>query len=127
MRQVFALGVAGMVMAGSIGPVASAQMTPAVRELEIVASKFAFDPSVIQVTPGEPIRLVLRSADVVHGFAIHDLKIDVQIPRGGAAVTIEFTAPPPGRYEIACSEFCGRGHGQMKAMLVSATATEARR
>jgi heme/copper-type cytochrome/quinol oxidase subunit 2 len=34
-------------------------------------------------------------------------------------VTVEFTAPPAGRYQIACSEFCGRGHGQMKAELVS--------
>ena len=46
----------------------------------------------------------------VHGFSIRGLKIDVQIPRGRASVTVEFTAPPPGRYEIACSEFCGTGH-----------------
>ena len=32
---------------------------------------------------------------------------------------------PAGRYEIACSEFCGSGHGQMKAALVSVAATQA--
>jgi hypothetical protein len=45
----------------------------------------------------------------------------------GAAVVVEFTAPPPGRYEIACSEFCGSGHGQMKAALVSVGATRTAR
>ena len=90
-----------------------------VQELEVVANKFSFDPPVIQVTAGEPVRLVVRSADALHGFAIRDLKIDVQIPRGGAPVTVQFTAPPPGRYAITCSEFCGSGHGRMKAALVS--------
>ena len=28
-----------------------------------------------------------------------------------------------GRYEIDCSEFCGSGHGRMKAALVSVAAT----
>jgi heme/copper-type cytochrome/quinol oxidase subunit 2 len=47
------------------------------------------------------------------------LKIDVQVPKSGDAIRVEFTAPPAGRYEIACSEFCRSGHGQMKAALVS--------
>lgn len=93
-----------------------------VHEVRVVAKQFAFEPNVIQVTAGEPVRLVIRSADRVHGFAIRDLKIDVQIPRSGNVV-VEFTAPREGRYEIACSEFCGSGHGQMKAALVSVAAT----
>jgi heme/copper-type cytochrome/quinol oxidase subunit 2 len=89
-----------------------------VHEIEVVAKQFAFEPAVIQVTAGEPVRLVMRSSDRVHGFAIRELKIDVQIPRNGTIV-VEFTAPRAGRYEIACSEFCGSGHGQMKAALIS--------
>jgi len=92
----------------------------------VVAKQFAFEPAVIQVTAGEPVRLVIRSADRVHGFAIRDLKIDVQIPRTGEVV-VEFTAPRAGRYEITCSEFCGSGHGQMKAALVSVVATQTSR
>ena len=67
--------------------------------------------------------LVIRSTDVVHGFAIPELHIDVQIPAGGEPITAEFAAPPPGRYDIACSEFCGTGHGEMKAALVSVPST----
>ena len=90
-----------------------------VHEVQVVAKKFAFEPADIQVVPGESVRLVIRSADAVHGFAIRGLNIEVQIPRGRAAVTVEFIAPPAGRYQIACSAFCGSGHGQMKAALAS--------
>jgi cytochrome c oxidase subunit 2 len=114
------------IVAAAVLTISSPSDADQVHEVEVMAKKFAFDPPVIQVTAGESVRLVIRSADGVHGFAIHGLKIDVQIPRG-APVPVEFTAPPAGRYEIACSEFCGNGHGQMKAMLVSVAATEAHR
>ena len=90
-----------------------------IHEIQLLAGKFAFDPPAIQVTAGEPVRLVIRSKDSVHGFSIPKLKIDVRIPKGGDPVNVEFVAPPPGRFEIACSEFCGSGHGQMKAALIS--------
>jgi cytochrome c oxidase subunit 2 len=90
-----------------------------VHEIQITASRYAFDPATIQVNAGEPVRVVIRSTDGVHGFSIPKLKIDVQVPKGGDPVTVEFTAPAAGRYEIACSEFCGSGHGQMKAALIS--------
>jgi cytochrome c oxidase subunit 2 len=92
---------------------------PQVHEVSVVAKNFAFEPAEIQVVAGEPVRLVVRSADTVHGFAIPALKIDLQIPRTGDPVVAEFMAPPAGRYEVACSEFCGRGHGQMRAAIVS--------
>jgi cytochrome c oxidase subunit 2 len=89
-----------------------------VHEIQVIASKFAFEPAVIQVTAGERVRLVIRSNDTVHGFAIRKLKIDAYVPKGGDAV-VEFVAPAPGRFEIVCSEFCGSGHSQMKAALIS--------
>ena len=94
-----------------------------VHEVQVVARRFAFVPQFIDVPAGEAVRLVIHSGDGIHGFAIRELRIDVRIPRGGEAVTVEFTAPPPGRYEVACSEFCGNGHAQMKAALVSSGPT----
>jgi cytochrome c oxidase subunit 2 len=99
------------------GRVASAN--PPVHEAQVVASRFAFEPATVQVVAGESVRLVVRSNDGVHGFAIPRLKIDLHVPDGGEPVTAEFIAPAAGEYEIACSEFCGRGHGRMKAVLVS--------
>jgi cytochrome c oxidase subunit II len=95
--------------------------------VQIVASRFTFEPSIIQVTTGESVRFVVRSKDGTHGFAIPKLKIDLHIPDSGEPVTAEFTAPAAGEYEIACSEFCGRGHGQMKAAIVSISVTKTNR
>jgi uncharacterized protein (DUF58 family) len=36
-----------------------------VHEVQVMASKPGFDPSAIEVTAGEPVRLVIRSKDVV--------------------------------------------------------------
>jgi cytochrome c oxidase subunit 2 len=101
----------------------TADADPPVHEVQIVASKFMFEPSTIDVRAGEAVRLVVRSKEGAHGFSIPKLKIDVHLPKTGDSVTVEFMAPPPGRYEVACSEFCGSGHGQMKAALVSAAST----
>ena len=90
-----------------------------IHDIPITASRYAFEPATIQVNAGEPVRIVIRSKDGVHGFSIPKLKIDVQVPNSGGPVTVDFTAPPEGRYEILCSELCGFGHGQMKAALVS--------
>jgi heme/copper-type cytochrome/quinol oxidase subunit 2 len=101
---------------------AGAQAAPApkpVHELQIVAGRFAYEPATLQVIAGEPVRLVVRSKDTVHGFSIPKLKIDERVPKGGEPVVIEFIAPLAGRYEIECSEFCGSGHKQMKAALIS--------
>lgn len=114
-------GAAFLVAAALMSPRAKAADRP-VHEVQIVARKFAFEPSTIHVIAGEPVRLVIRSEDGTHGFAIPKLKIDVHISKTGDPVTVEFTAPPAGQYPIACSEFCGSGHGQMKAALVSVAA-----
>jgi cytochrome c oxidase subunit 2 len=98
-----------------------------VHEVQIIASRYTFEPATIQVVAGESVRLVVRSKDGTHGFAIPKLKIDLHIPDGGEPVTADFTAPAAGEYEIACTEFCGRGHGQMKAALVSVSATRTNR
>ena len=119
MRMVYARSFGTLaVLAVLISP-RTAAADRSIHEIQITASRYAFDPATIQVNAGEPVRIVIRSKDHVHGFSIPKLKIDVQVPKSGEPVTVDFTAPPPGRYEIACSEFCGSGHGQMKAALVS--------
>ena len=122
MRRITLFAIAIALVAVSLALRAASSRGNPVHEVQVVAKKFAFEPGVIQVTAGEPVRLVIHSVDRVHGFSIRDLNIDVQIPRSGDVV-VEFTAPREGRYEIACSEFCGSGHKQMKAALVSVAAT----
>jgi cytochrome c oxidase subunit 2 len=125
-RTVSALSGLALVVTALTGPRIAAAGQP-VHEVQVVASRFAFEPATIQVVAGESVRLVVRSKDGVHGFAIPKLKIDLQIPDNGDPVTAEFTAPAAGEYEIACSEFCGRGHAQMKAVLVTVSAIKTNR
>ena len=114
-----------VVAAAALLPAPAAAADQPVHEIQIAAIQYAFEPATIQITAGESVRLVIRSNDVAHGFSIPDLKIEARIPAGGAPVTVEFVAPPPGHYEIACSEYCGAGHGHMRASLVSVSSTSA--
>jgi cytochrome c oxidase subunit 2 len=88
------------------------------RIIEVTAKRFSFEPSTIEVTQGESVRLLVKSADGPHGFAIEALEIDKEIARGGKPVTIEFTPKNAGEFEIACSVDCGRGHSEMSGKLV---------
>lgn len=91
---------------------------PAPRSIDIVVKRYAFEPAVVEVTAGERVRLVVTSADGVHGLEIKQFKVGKEIPRGGTPVIIEFTADAPGRFPILCSAYCGNGHDDMKGMLV---------
>ena len=90
------------------------------RVFEVVAKKWAFEPARIEVTEGERVKLVVKSADGVHGVEIKKFKVNKRVPRGGDPVSIEFVASAAGEFPILCSEYCGDGHEDMKGMLVVA-------
>ena len=81
-----------------------------------MAKRFEFEPARIEVTEGERVRLVVTSADGVHGIEIKKFRVEKIIPRS-KPVTIEFVASEAGEYPILCSENCGDGHEEMKGML----------
>jgi cytochrome c oxidase subunit 2 len=88
--------------------------------VEMTAKRFAFLPEQVEVVEGDEVTINVRSADGTHGIEIEKLKVKKAIPRGGEVVTLSFTAPAPGRYVIKCSEYCGRGHDDMKSVVVVA-------
>jgi cytochrome c oxidase subunit II len=100
----------------------SARQDPATasapRTIEVLAKRFAFEPARIEVVEGEPVRLVVKSADGIHGLQIKKFNVNKLVPRGGKPVTIDFVASAPGTYEILCSEECGEGHDAMSGTLV---------
>jgi cytochrome c oxidase subunit 2 len=89
-----------------------------VKTIELLAQRFSFTPERLEVTRGDHVRLTVRSADGTHGLAIKKLKLDIQVPKGGKPVVLEFDADQAGSFPITCSEYCGRGHSQMKGLLV---------
>ena len=112
------VGTAFIMYVGLTASPAPAPQEAEPRVIEIVAKKFAFVPSRIEVTEGETVRLVVRSADGMHGIQIKKFKVAEEVPRGSEPITIEFTATAVGEFEIACSEFCGKGHEDMRGKLV---------
>ena len=94
---------------------------PEPKVFDVVAKRFAFEPATIEVTEGDTVRLVVRSADGPHGVEIKAFKVKKAVPRakpGDSPVTIEFVASAPGEFPILCSEYCGNGHKDMTGALV---------
>ena len=71
----------------------------------------------LHVPVDRPIRLVMTSEDVIHGFYVpaFRLKRDV-VP--GRYVSLWFTATKPGHYRLFCSQFCGTEHAEMDGEVV---------
>ncbi|HUY38500.1 MAG TPA: cytochrome c oxidase subunit II [Candidatus Binataceae bacterium] len=67
----------------------------------------------LHIPTGVPIRLNLRSADVIHSFWVPQLggKRDV-VP--GQMNELTFIATIPGMYPGQCAEFCGESHANMR-------------
>jgi cytochrome c oxidase subunit 2 len=91
-----------------------------VRTFEITASRFEYDPALVEVNEGDEVRLVVHSADTIHGLEIKELKVKIKVPKGGAPVSVAFVAARAGTFSITCSEYCGSGHRRMKGSLVVA-------
>ena len=65
---------------------------------------------------GRPIDLALHAQDVIHGFAVPELRLK-QNAVPGQTEHVHFTAAVPGSYAILCTQLCGLGHYRMQATL----------
>jgi cytochrome c oxidase subunit 2 len=122
MRKPFSICAAALTATLLLPVSLAARQRPATaperKVFEVTARKFAFEPSRIDVVEGDHVRLVVRSADGVHGVAIKKFRVSKLVPRGGEQVTIDFVASAAGTFPILCSEFCGDGHEDMTGTLV---------
>jgi cytochrome c oxidase subunit 2 len=91
-----------------------AQTAP--RRIEVTAKRFDFIPAEITVKKGEPVVIVLKSADVAHGLSFRDLGVNVKVGKGQTR-ELAFTPTKTGDFVGQCSVFCGGGHGRMKLTL----------
>src|ERR1700677_3210914 len=101
---------AALMTAGLSSPMAQAEGAP--QRIEMAAKRFAFEPGEITLKKGQPVVLVLKSADVPHGIRIRELNVDVKVGKGGKA-EVQFTPDKTGDFVGHCSVFCGSGHGSM--------------
>jgi len=65
---------------------------------------------------GRPIDLRLHAQDVIHGFAVPEMRLK-QNAVPGQTIHLHFTPTTPGTYAILCTQLCGSGHYRMQANL----------
>jgi cytochrome c oxidase subunit II len=72
----------------------------------------------IRIPAGQPVELVLRSADVIHSFWVPNLagKVDM-VP--GRTNRLRLVADKPGVYRGQCAEYCGGPHAKMAFYIVA--------
>ena len=72
----------------------------------------------LHIPAGQPVEVVITSADVIHSFWVPQLagKMDA-IP--GRANRLVIEARAPGSYQGLCAEFCGLGHAGMRFQVIA--------
>jgi cytochrome c oxidase subunit 2 len=77
----------------------------------------------IRIPTGQPIRLELESADVIHSFWVPSLtgKMDLIT---GQKNELQFTAKNAGVYRGQCAEFCGLQHAHMAFVVLALSPDE---
>lgn len=109
-----------MLFAGALATMAfsvfAARAQAAPERIVITAKRFAFLPAEITLKKGQPVVLVIKSADVAHGLRFRDLNVNVKVDAGHTA-EVQFTPEKTGDFVGHCSVFCGSGHGSMTITL----------
>jgi len=70
----------------------------------------------LHVPVNKPVRLQLRSKDVIHSFSIPVLRVKQDVIPG-MDIPTWFQARQTGKFDIACAQLCGLGHYRMKGQI----------
>jgi cytochrome c oxidase subunit 2 len=98
-------------------PEAVEETTQQVKEFNLIARKWSFEPSVISVKQGDRVKLIITSVDVTHGLALPEFNINTVLAPN-TAVEVEFVADKKGTFTFFCSVPCGAGHSNMNGRLI---------
>jgi cytochrome c oxidase subunit 2 len=91
--------------------IATASTKLGVKEFNVSAFKYGFNPNIITVKQGNKVKINITNADILHGINVPDLRVS------GNDV-IEFTADKKGEFTWYCNNYCGTGHGSMQGKLI---------
>lgn len=78
---------------------------------------FVIDGGDFHVPIGKPIKVLLRSLDVVHDFYVPEFRAKMDL-MPGLVTYFWFTPTRTGTFEILCAGFCGVGHDAMRGTFV---------
>ncbi len=66
------------------------------------------------VPAGKPVRLLMSSKDVIHGFYVPDFRVKMDVLPNRYTI-VWFEAPEIGEHNLFCTQYCGKGHSEMLA------------
>ena len=66
---------------------------------------------------GKPVKVLLRSIDVLHDFNVPQFRAKMDIVPGFVTY-FWFTPTRTGTFEVLCSELCGIGHADMRGRVI---------
>jgi cytochrome c oxidase subunit II len=103
---------------GGVKKIGTAPAGAPVKEVEVSAKKYEFNPATIEVPANTLVRIQLKATDREHGFELKSVKDSCVKFDPKTPATVEFYADKAGEYEFSCCKRCGLGHGKMKGKLV---------
>jgi cytochrome c oxidase subunit 2 len=77
----------------------------------------ATETNVLHVPVGRPVRLTMRSEDVVHSLFIPAFRVKQDVVPG-KRTELWFEATREGEFDLYCAEYCGTQHSQMLAKVI---------
>lgn len=77
----------------------------------------------IHLPVNRPVRIRLRSKDVIHSFYVPDFRVR-QDTVPGMTIDIWFVPTQMGTFELACSQLCGFGHYSMRGLVTVVSADD---
>ena len=81
------------------------------------AEFYVFQPTVVRVPAGRPVRFRITSADVIHGFQVVGTNLNLTVAPGYVSeATTRFDTP--GEYLVVCNEYCGLAHHLMQGKII---------
>ena len=75
------------------------------------------DGGEVHLPLGRPIKVVLRSKDVLHDFFVPQIRARMNIVPG-TVTYFWFTPTRTGKFDILCAQLCGVGHYMMRGAVV---------
>lgn len=87
------------------------------KTFDISMSRFAFTPSVLNVSVGDTVVINATAKDTTHGISIPEFKVNLVVPKGTTQTT-SFVADKAGTYTFRCSVYCGENHSEMTGTLI---------
>src|SRR3989344_4176604 len=100
----------------------SGKIVNGIREIEVKAFQYGWEPANIVVKKGEKIRFIIETADVPHGFELEGIiipewDIDKAIKKEDKVI-LEVNAEEAGAWDLVCTVYCGPGHLGMRGKYI---------